>query len=210
MPAVFVHGVPDTDRSWDALLHALDRTDVVGVRLPGFGVETPAGWTATKEDYARWLESELVQIGEPVDLVGHDWGAILVQRVASVRPDLIRTLACGSGPVDAAYEWHAMAQAFQTPDVGEQVIATLTGMNPDELAAGMAAAGTPADLAPLQAADIDARMGDCILRLYRSAVTVGAEWEPAVAAMPARPAVVFHGADDPFVDEACAQRIADR
>ncbi|MBK5288721.1 MAG: alpha/beta hydrolase, partial [Acidimicrobiia bacterium] len=54
------------------------------------------------------------------------------------------------------------------------------------------------------------RMGDCILRLYRSAVTVGTEWEPAVAAMPARPAVVFHGADDPFVDEACAQRIADR
>ncbi len=210
MPAVFVHGVPDTDRSWAALRAALDRTDVVCVRLPGFGIDAPDGWTATKEEYAAWLEAELVEIGAPVDLVGHDWGAMLSLRVASVRPDLIRTLACGSGPVDDAYEWHAMAQAWQTPAVGEAVMATMTSMTSDELTAGMIAAGTPAELAPMQSGWIDARMADSILRLYRSAVTVGAEWTPAIAAMPRRPSVVFHGADDAFVDVGCARRIADR
>lgn len=210
MPAVFVHGVPDTDRSWAALRAEFDRSDVVCVRLPGFGVDAPDGWTATKEEYAAWLEAELVEIGEPVDLVGHDWGAMLSLRVASVRPDLVRTLACGSGPVDDAYEWHAMAQAWQTPEVGEAVMATMTSMTSDELTAGMIAAGTPVDLAPMQSGWIDARMADVILRLYRSAIAVGAEWTPTIAAMPRRPSVVFHGADDAFVDTGCARRIADR
>ena len=51
----------------------------------------------------------------PVDLVGHDWGSLLVQRVVSLRPDLIRTWACGNGPVDTEYVWHDMAQQWQTP-----------------------------------------------------------------------------------------------
>ena len=210
MPAVFVHGVPDTHRCWGALLDHLDRSDIVRVRLPGFGVDGPEGWTATKEEYAAWLEAEIDAIGAPVDLVGHDWGAMLCLRVASVRPDLIRTLAVGSGPLDAQYEWHAMAQAWQTPEVGEHIMAAMTAMTAEALATGLAAAGTPADLAPIQAAAIDARMGAAILALYRSAITAGAEWDPQVGAMPPRPAVVFHGADDDFVDLGTAQRIAER
>ena len=115
MPAVFVHGVPDTARVWDPLIAATGRADAIALALPGFGAPTPDGWTASKESYAAWLEAGLVEIGEPVDLVGHDWGALLSQRVASVRPDLIRTLAVGSGPLEEEYEWHAMAQAWQTP-----------------------------------------------------------------------------------------------
>src|SRR3954454_8113730 len=122
MPAVFVHGVTDTVGMWDPLIGTLDRTDVRALALPGFKAPTPPAWDATKERYAEWLESELDAIGEPVDLVGHDWGAILVQRVASTRPDLVRTLACGSGPLDATYAWHTVAQLWQTPEVGEQVM----------------------------------------------------------------------------------------
>jgi pimeloyl-ACP methyl ester carboxylesterase len=53
-------------------------------------------------------------------------------------------------------------------------------------------------------------MARCILALYRSAVTVGAEWQPAVDAMPHRPAVVFHGGDDPYVDVAVMARLGAR
>ena len=210
MPAVFVHGVPDTQRMWDHLIAALGRDDVASLSLPGFGTEVPDGWTATKEEYAGWLETQIDAIGEPVDLVAHDWGAILAQRVASVRPDLIRTLACGSGPLDSEYEWHAMAQAWQTPEVGEQVMAAMAATSAEELATGMAAAGINTELAAIQARYFDRRMAECILQLYRSAITVGAEWQPAVDAMPSRPAIVFHGADDSYVAVRIAERLARR
>ena len=210
MTVVLVHGVPDTERMWDRLAAALGPRELVRLSLPGFGTEVPIGWTATKEDYADWLAARLDEIGDPVDLVGHDWGAILCQRVASVRPDLIRTLAVGSGPLDAEYEWHPMAQAMQTAEVGEQVMTALVETAPDDLAAGLAAGGAGPELAAIQAPRVDARMAECILALYRSAIDVGAEWQPAVDAMPHRPAMVFHGADDAFVPVDIATRLAQR
>ena len=77
-----------------------------------------------------------------------------------------------------------------------------------------ARAATPApgspELAAEQAEHVDAEMTRCILALYRSAVTVGAEWQPAVDAMPTRPAVVFHGADDIYAATVIAERLAAR
>ena len=210
MTAVLVHGVPDTEHMWDRLAAALGPREVVRLSLPGFGTEVPIGWTATKEAYTDWLVARLEEIGEPVDLVGHDWGAILCQRVASVRPALIRTLACGSGPLDVEYEWHPMAQAWQTAEVGEQVMTALMEIAPADLEAGLAAGGSGPELAAIQAPRVDARMAECILALYRSAIDVGAEWQPAVDAMAHRPAMVFHGADDAFVPVEIAARLATR
>jgi pimeloyl-ACP methyl ester carboxylesterase len=210
MPAVLVHGVPDTGRMWAPLRRELVRTDVEVLALPGFGSAAPAGWTATKEEYAAWLEDRLVAIGEPVDLVAHDWGAILAQRVASVRPDLIRTFACGSGPLDMEYTWHTMAQAWQTPDVGEQIVEGMLALPTEQLAAGLVAGSAPPELAVEQAQAFDGEMARCILALYRSAVTVGAEWQGAVDDMPERPAVVFHGGEDPYSDRRIAERLAAR
>jgi pimeloyl-ACP methyl ester carboxylesterase len=210
MPVVLVHGVPDTGRMWSRLLAELDRTDVHVLALPGFANLAPRGWTATKEEYAAWLERTLEAVGEPADLVAHDWGSILAQRVASVRPDLVRSLACGSGPLDRTYTWHAMAQAWQTPEVGEQIVAGMLGVPDGDRVAGLVAGGAPEELARMQSAAIDAEMARCILALYRSAVTVGAEWQDAVDAMPARPARVFHGADDPYVDRTIMARLATR
>jgi pimeloyl-ACP methyl ester carboxylesterase len=210
MPAVLVHGVPDTAGMWDRLREHLRRDDVVALSLPGFGTPVPDGFGATKEEYVDWVAGRLAAMGEPVDLVGHDWGGMLVQRVASLHPDRIRTLACGSGPVDRDYEWHPMAQAWQTPEVGEQVMEGMAGMPTEDLAAGMAAGGAPTELAARQAAAVDTRMCDCILALYRSALTPGEEWEDQIAAMPRRPALLFHGADDAFVPVDTATRMAAR
>jgi pimeloyl-ACP methyl ester carboxylesterase len=210
MPAVFVHGVPDVAAMWSPLVSHLNRDDIVTLELPGFATPIPDGFGATKEEYASWVTARVEAIGEPVDLVGHDWGGILVQRVASLRPELIRTLACGSGPIDRTYEWHPMAQLWQTPESGEQMVAGMLALSTDDLAAGLAGGGAPPALAAMQAANIDELMGRCILDLYRSAVTVGAEWEDAVAAMPARPALVAWGEDDPFVTREFGERLARR
>lgn len=210
MPAVFVHGVPDTSVLWEPVRAQLARDDVVALDLPGFSTAVPAGFAATKEAYVDWLIDRVEALGEPVDLVGHDWGGILVQRVASLRPDLIRTLATGSGPVDADYTWHDMAQAWQTPDVGEQIVDGWLAMPIDERAVGLVAAGCPAELAGHQARQLDRTMADCILSLYRSAVDVGAEWQPAIEAMESRPTLVLWGRDDPFVAPEVGERIAGR
>ena len=60
MPAVFVHGVPDTSEMWDPLLAKLSRSDIVALRLPGFGEPVPSGFGCTMNDYAAWLEDTLV------------------------------------------------------------------------------------------------------------------------------------------------------
>jgi pimeloyl-ACP methyl ester carboxylesterase len=207
MPAVFVHGVPDTFRMWDRVRAHLSRTDVITPALPGFDAALPAGFDATKEAYANWLLEQLDAIGEPVDLVGHDWGSILVQRVASQRPEAIRTLACGSGPIDRTYVWHDMAQAWQTAGVGEEV---MEGFTPDALAAALAEF-TDAEAAAETARHIDDRMKRCILTLYRSAVNVGDEWQDAVDAVGGRfPALVLWGSDDAYVGTDMGERLAQR
>jgi pimeloyl-ACP methyl ester carboxylesterase len=210
MPVVLVHGVPNTASMWDPLRSHLQRRDVIALGLPGFGTPGPAGFGATKEEYADWLMNRIRAVGEPVDLVGHDWGSILVQRVASTHPELVRTLACGSGPIDRTYVWHPMAQLWQTPGAGDEMVAGMLQLSTAELAEGMSAAGAPPELAAEQAKHFDALMGGCILELYRSAVTVGAEWEGAVAAMPPRPSLVLWGRDDPFVTPEFGERLADR
>src|SRR6266700_3767695 len=91
MPVVFVHGVPETPAIWRGLLAALDRPDTLALSLPGFDSARPAGFGATMDEYAAWLSAQLERLGDPVDLVGHDWGGGLVVRVVSTRPELVRS-----------------------------------------------------------------------------------------------------------------------
>lgn len=205
MPALFVHGVPDTHVVWDEVLAHLDRGDVLAPDLPGFGGGAgPA--EPTKEAYVDWLVGQLEAAGEPVDLVGHDWGSLLAVRAASLRPDLIRTLAFGGGPVDETYVWHDVAQLWQTPDVGEQVMA---GMTPETMGPALESTGLTAEQARVAAAGIDDEMKRCILGLYRSAVTVGTEWGPGLDGFP-RPALALWGAGDTYAPPEFGERMAAR
>lgn len=53
MPAVFVHGVPDTQRVWSAVIARLERNDVVMLSRPGFGGPAPEGFDATMPLHGR-------------------------------------------------------------------------------------------------------------------------------------------------------------
>src|SRR5262250_2144816 len=152
MPVVFVHGVPDTQLVWDPAVSRLDRRDVLRVSLPGFGCPVPDGFSATKEAYVDWLIGELARLPGPIDVVGHDWGALLTVRVVSLRPTLVRSWAAGGAPLDREYVWHQAAQAWQTPGKGEQVMAMMT---PQTMTAALAAAGVP----PADAAETAAPRG---------------------------------------------------
>ncbi|MFI7389343.1 alpha/beta fold hydrolase [Streptomyces tendae] len=206
MPAILIHGVPDTHHVWDGVRRHLTRSDVEAWDLPGFGAERPAGFGSTKEEYVDWLVRRLERVGEPVDLVGHDWGCILTLRVASLRPDLVRTWAGGNGPVNAGYVWHPLARIWQDRVEGDRYMAELRAEPfAEEVAAGF---DVPLHLAREMASRVDEPMKDSVLRLYRSALTMGAEWEPELSAVSA-PSVVFWGARDPACQIEFGRRLGD-
>jgi pimeloyl-ACP methyl ester carboxylesterase len=204
MTAILVHGVPDTEHVWHAVVPRLGRDDVVTLRLPGFGGPLPPGFDPTKDAYAAWLVAQIEAERQPVDLVGHDWGALLVLRAACLRPDLVQSWAAGAAPLDAEYVWHKAAQLWQTPEVGEKVMAQLTG---DALAHALSAAGVPDADAREAARQLDDTMKRSILRLYRSAVTVGREWGPDLARLTA-PGLVLWGELDPYAAPTWGERLA--
>lgn len=205
MPAFFVHGVPDTDHLWDDVRAHLSRTDTIALSMPGFGTPLPEGFDCTKEAYAAWLIAQVEAVGEPVDLVGHDWGCMLVQRLVSQRPGLVRTWAAGSGPLDTAYVWHPTAQAWQTAGVGEQLMAAIM---PDAITGAWVQQGIASDTAREMALRFDDRMKSSILPLYRSATRIAEDWAPLSAPVP--PGLVLWGADDPYAGPEFGRRLAER
>ncbi|MEU8910361.1 alpha/beta fold hydrolase [Streptomyces mirabilis] len=231
MPAVLIHGVPDTHRVWDGVRRHLIRSDVEAWDLPGFGTPRSRGFGSTNEEYVDWLIERLERVGEPVDLVGRDWGCILTARVASLRPGLVRTWAGSSAPVtddlgvmsrdgrrdlqvrhafvgrhharnlsSAEYVWHPLAKIWQDPVEGNRFMDEL---RPASFAKDLTEAldlteafDVPAEVAGDMVLRVDGTMRDSILKLYRSAETVGAQWETELANVSA-PCLVFWGTLDP-------------
>jgi pimeloyl-ACP methyl ester carboxylesterase len=173
MTKAFVHGVPEASALWRTLIDELairDIDDVVLLSPPGFGAPEPAGWQAARTDYCAWLIGELEALGGDVDVVGHDWGAGHVYGVLEQRPDLLRSWAADcAGILHPDYTWHELAQAWQTPDVGEQVVAAMNARNVEERTAGLIDLGVPPDIAAAIAPEQNESMARCILALYRSA-----------------------------------------
>jgi len=197
---VLVHGNPETDAVWGPLLAELNRDDVVRLSPPGFGAPVPDGWGATVEEYRVWLVGELERFGEPVDLVGHDWGGGHVVNVAMTRPDLLRSWCSDVlGIYEPDYVWHEMAQVWQTPGAGERAAAGMVH-DPGARAAGLVARGVTPEVAEEFARSWTDDMVRCVLALYRDAA------QPALArlgeqlpAAAARPGLAIQATGDHFV-----------
>jgi pimeloyl-ACP methyl ester carboxylesterase len=204
---VFVHGVPETAAIWDKVRARIDR-ESIALSMPGFGTPRPDGFAATKEAYVDWLLGELDGIEGPIDLVGHDWGAILTYRIATAHGDRLHSWSADVGNVaHPAYEWHDFARIWQTPGEGEAFIEGQDAQPPEDRASGYELLGIPRDDALVMAAAGDLTMGRCILDLYRSATPNPhhhwGPWSPTVA-----PGLVLHATEDPFGDEALAGEVA--
>ena len=176
MTVVFVHGNPESEAIWGPLLAELGRDDVLRLSPPGFGAPVPDGFGATVTEYRDWLVGELTKLGEPVHLIGHDWGGGHVVNVAMHRPDLLHSWASDVLALfDPDYVWHDLAQIWQTPEAGEQSLAQMLGGTQEDRAAGLAGLGFPPDVAAAVAEAQGPDMVRCILALYRSAA------QPAMA-----------------------------
>ncbi|GAB5454085.1 MAG: alpha/beta hydrolase [Henriciella sp.] len=207
---LFLHGVPDTPSMWDPLIAELNlgSEEYAAPAMPGFVSPAPKEFSSTKEAYLDWYISEIEAAHAaqgPVDLVGHDWGAIITVRAASLKPELVRTWCVANALPHPDYKWHSMARMWQTPIIGEMITAIT---RKEQLCKALHASGIPADLASKEASHWSSHMKKSVLRLYRSAKTAGTEWWPETKNLPER-GMVFWGVDDPYVpveiaDKFCA------
>ncbi len=205
---VFVHGVPETADLWNKV-RPLMGGESVALALPGFGCERPDGFGATKDDYVAWLLGELERIDDPVDLIGHDWGAGLTYRVATAHGDQIHGWAADVANVmHPNYEWHDFAKIWQTPGDGESFFRDQLASPPDSQAQVFEVLGVPSADALELATWSDETMGACILDLYRSATpNPFADWGQAYG-ITAAPGLVLHPTDDPFSDDLQSREVA--
>lgn len=215
---VLVHGNPETSAIWGPLTEALAARgigDVVALSPPGFGAPLTDGFDPTMDAYADWLVDELEAIratGADIDLVGHDWGAGHVYGALARRPDLVRTWVGDiAGILHTDYVWHDMAQAWQTPDIGEQAIAGLTQSSHADRTAIFAGLGLTDEIAAELAEGLDDTMGRCILRLYRTGA------QPAVGQLGERlastdlpPGLIVDAELDAYVSSELSNAVAGR
>src|ERR1700747_2164620 len=165
MTVVLVHGNPETEAIWGPLVDALGRKDVVCLSPPGFGAPLADDFPATYLAYRDWLERELAQIEEPIDLVGHDRGGGHAVNAVMHRPELVRSWASDVvGLFDADYVWPALADLGHTLGEGEELVNTMLGGTLEDRAGRMAALGIPMDIATSAAQGPE--MGRAILLLY--------------------------------------------
>lgn len=204
MPAVLLHGNPETPVIWEPLVAQLTRTDVVTPQLPGFGCPTPDGFGATRDEYVAWfigVLEDIVAADGPVDLVGHDWGGGIGTLAAAQRPDLIRSWACDVlGLFHPDYVWHDFAQIWQTPGAGEEYFVQTMATPEADRVALYESIGIPADTGARLVAAADDEMSRCILALYRSAAQPAmAEAGRTMGALATRPGLAITAPNDPFV-----------
>lgn len=205
---VFLHGVPETAALWDKVRAEFDE-ETVALSLPGFGCARPPGFGATKDDYADWLVTELERFDTPVDLVGHDWGALLTYRIATTRADLLRswTADVGNG-VHPDVRWHRFARVWQTPDEGEAYFKAIHEAPVEDMARAYESFHLSHDDALTLAKWSDETMGTCILDLYRSATpnvhhSWGAQFAPTSA-----PGLILYAELDSFGNETMSHEAA--
>jgi pimeloyl-ACP methyl ester carboxylesterase len=205
---VFVHGVPETAALWDKVRARL-AGDTVALALPGFGGPRPAGFGASKDDYAAWLVEQLGKFPEPVDLVGHDWGAGLTYRVATAHGDLVRSWVGDVANVaHPDYVWHDFAQSIQAPGGDKEYVSPPEPVGVGDYAGVFEALGVGHDDALAMAAASDDTMRSCIVDVYRSAVpNAYADWGSAFGPTVA-PGLVLCPDEDPFGEVVKSREVA--
>ena len=213
MTIVLVHGNPEIDAIWDDLVPHLRSDNVVRLSPPGFGSPIPSGFDCSVDAYRDWLAGELEKLVQPIDLVGHDWGGGHVVRIAMDRPDLIRSWTTDIlGVFDPDYVWHDMAQAWQTPEIGEQAVAQMIAAPDEARAQRYESLGVTSAIAKKVAAAANEEMGRAILALYRSAAQPAMrEFGTGLSRAAAKPGLALIATEDSYCGgEKLARRSAER
>jgi pimeloyl-ACP methyl ester carboxylesterase len=93
-PFVFLHGWPESWRSWEPIMSvAAEQARVVAVDLPGVGESTGAATGGAKAEVAELVHELVSTMGlTDVTLVGHDIGGMVTYAYLRAYPDLARAV----------------------------------------------------------------------------------------------------------------------
>jgi pimeloyl-ACP methyl ester carboxylesterase len=105
-PVVLLHGFPEFWYSWRKQMPYLAANGfrAIAPDLRGYNLSSkPAGVRSYSiPEVAADISALSGSLGEPVTLVGHDWGAAVAWRVATATPELVRRLIILNVPHPAA------------------------------------------------------------------------------------------------------------
>jgi pimeloyl-ACP methyl ester carboxylesterase len=208
VPALCLHGFPETSYMWRHVLPALADSGrrALAPDLPGFGdsrPDPPGTWERQMRAVDRFRRELAL---ERVALIVHDWGGLIGLRWACEHPEAVAAVVVSSSGFFPDGKWHGMARALRTAGDGERMVAT---MNRDGFTQMLASVSTGID--PKVAAEYwrtfeteGGRQG--ILDLYRSGDFSKLEpYEGRLAELGA-PFLILWGEHDLFAPVAGAYR----
>ena len=133
MPKLYLHGIPTSSDDW---VDFLARTGGLAPDLIGFGRSGKGGHLDyTRAGLARFLERFLEHVGidDGIDIVGHDWGAMVALAFVRRQPGRVRRLILLNPPPLPARSgdlgrtaWPRMFRLWRTRGVGELVMGSTT------------------------------------------------------------------------------------
>lgn len=132
-PTLFLHGNPDSADLWlDVIARLKDKYRCLAIDLPGFGrSEVPANFEVSLDGYARFIDALVNAIGikEPLNLVGHDFGAHFGLAWAIKHPNKVKYIAILNTSFFSDYQWHSLAKMLRTPILGDIMIRMTNAQN---------------------------------------------------------------------------------
>jgi haloalkane dehalogenase len=212
VPALCIHGWPQSSYMWRYLLPALASAGhrTVAPDLPGFG-DSPPDPPGTFERHVEAFERFRRQIGlDRVVLVVHDTGGLIGLRWACDHPDAVAGLVITNTGFFPDIEWTEIAKTMRTPIQGEALVDSLSR---EGFATLLEAASSAFDEDALDEywkafTSADGRRG--MLELYRSFDLD--ELKPYQARLAALevPALILWGQQDEFLPLDYASRFAEQ
>ena len=104
---VLLHGFPETAHCWDQVREHLNaagyRTFAPNQRGYSLGARPKSRQAYRIQELREDLDVLIEQIGQPVHLVGHDWGAVVAWEYAMRYPQKLKTLSILSVPHPGAF-----------------------------------------------------------------------------------------------------------
>lgn len=106
-PFILLHGFPETNQIWNESAAILNqrgfRTFAVNQRGYSLGAQPKGRRAYSTQNLVADVKALIDLIGQPVYLMGHDWGAVVAWEIAQRYPNLIQHLVSISVPHKAAF-----------------------------------------------------------------------------------------------------------
>jgi haloalkane dehalogenase len=128
LPALCIHGWPQSSYMWRHLLPALASAGhrALAPDLPGFG-DSPPDPPGTFERHVEAFERFRRQVGlDRVVLAVHDTGGLIGLRWACDHPDTVGALVVSNTGFFPDHEWIEIAKTMRTPIQGEALVDSLS------------------------------------------------------------------------------------